>query len=183
MGQSGFSFGCRLPDLCCIRFDMVGDLANYLYSNNMLRYIEGYVQKVNPQKTPQVWEKGRQGGDRGRANTLGRLQLRTAEAPADCAKYSAGGLRFARSWKSVQALIPCLLAPSQRHVQVVGALLDAEAQEEFVINLILSVRSLLPVDQVRRQRYRGRELGGQGQEGVHPSCKFKAERRASSSEL
>lgn len=39
-------------------------------------------------------------------------------------------------------------------MQVVGALLDAEAQEEFVINLILSVRSLLPVDQVRPQRYR-----------------------------
>ena len=48
---------------------MVGDLANYLYSNNMLRYIEGYVQKVNPQKTPQVWEEGRQRRDRGRANT------------------------------------------------------------------------------------------------------------------
>ena len=33
--------------------------------------------------------------------------------------------------------------------QVVGALLDAEAAEEFITNLILSVRSLLPVDQVR----------------------------------
>ncbi len=30
--------------------------------------------------------------------------------------------------------------------QVVGALLDAEAQDEFINNLILSVRSLLPVD-------------------------------------
>jgi clathrin heavy chain len=31
---------------------------------------------------------------------------------------------------------------------VVGALLDCEAPEEFVNNLILSVRSLLPVDQL-----------------------------------
>ncbi len=27
---------------------MVADLTLYLYSNNMLRYIEGYVQKVLP---------------------------------------------------------------------------------------------------------------------------------------
>lgn len=32
----------------CDRFDMVGDLTTYLYNNNMLRYIEGYVQKVCP---------------------------------------------------------------------------------------------------------------------------------------
>jgi clathrin heavy chain len=31
-------------------------------------------------------------------------------------------------------------------VQVVGALLDCEAPDDFVNNLILSVRSLLPVD-------------------------------------
>ena len=36
----------------CDRFDMVEDLTQFLYSNNMLRYIEGYVQKVNPQKAP-----------------------------------------------------------------------------------------------------------------------------------
>lgn len=33
---------------------MVEDLTQYLYANNMLRYIEGYVQKVAPGKTPQV---------------------------------------------------------------------------------------------------------------------------------
>ncbi len=38
----------------CDRYDMVGDLTHYLYTNNMLRYIEGYVQKVNPAKAPQV---------------------------------------------------------------------------------------------------------------------------------
>lgn len=59
----------------CDRFDMVEDLTQYLYSNNMLRYIEGYVQKVNPSKTPDV----------------------------------------------------------------VGALLDAEATEDFITNLIISV--------------------------------------------
>ena len=63
---------------------MVGDLTHYLYSNNMLRYIEGYVQKVNPGKAPQV----------------------------------------------------------------VGALLDSEASDDFVNNLILSVRSLIPVEQL-----------------------------------
>jgi clathrin heavy chain len=31
-------------------------------------------------------------------------------------------------------------------VQVVGALLDCEAPDDFINNLILSVRSLLPVD-------------------------------------
>jgi len=68
----------------CDRFDMVADLTQYLYSNNMLRYIEGYVQKVNPGKAPQV----------------------------------------------------------------VGGLLDAEAPDDFVNNLILSVRSLIPVEQL-----------------------------------
>ena len=33
---------------------MVGDLTRYLYGKGMVRYIEGYAQKVNPQKTPQV---------------------------------------------------------------------------------------------------------------------------------
>lgn len=32
--------------------------------------------------------------------------------------------------------------------QVVGALLDAEAPDDFINNLLLSVRSLLPVDQL-----------------------------------
>lgn len=77
-------FCCRPLINVCDRFDMVGDLTHYLYSNNMLRYIEGYVQKVNPGKAPQV----------------------------------------------------------------VGALLDSEASDEFVNNLILSVRSLIPVEQL-----------------------------------
>ena len=46
----------RLPDQrplinVCDRFDMVDDLTHYLYSNNMSKYIELYVQKVNPMKT------------------------------------------------------------------------------------------------------------------------------------
>ncbi|DBA67143.1 hypothetical protein WJX79_007694 [Trebouxia sp. C0005] len=84
-----FLMEAKLPDArplinVCDRFDMVGDLTHYLYTNNMLRYIEGYVQKVNPGKAPQV----------------------------------------------------------------VGALLDSEASDEFVNNLILSVRSLIPVEQL-----------------------------------
>ncbi|KAF7150229.1 hypothetical protein RHSIM_Rhsim02G0065500 [Rhododendron simsii] len=38
----------------CDRFGFVPDLTHYLYSNNMLRYIEGYVQKVNPGNAPLV---------------------------------------------------------------------------------------------------------------------------------
>ena len=75
---------CRPLINVCDRHDMVGDLTHYLFSNNMLRYIEGYVQKVNPSKAPQV----------------------------------------------------------------VGGLLDAEASDEFINNLILSVRSLIPVEQL-----------------------------------
>ena len=82
--QTAHDIACRPLINVCDRFDMVGDLTHYLYSNNMLRYIEGYVQKVNPGKAPQV----------------------------------------------------------------VGALLDAEASDEFVNNLILSVRSLIPVEQL-----------------------------------
>ncbi|PRW61204.1 clathrin heavy chain [Chlorella sorokiniana] len=82
-----FLMEANLPDArplinVCDRFDMVGDLTLYLYQKNMFRYIEGYVQKVNPQKAPQV----------------------------------------------------------------VGALLDAEADDGFINNLILSVRSLIPVE-------------------------------------
>lgn len=82
-----FLMEANLPDArplinVCDRFDMVGDLTAYLYQKGMVRYIEGYVQKVNPQKAPAV----------------------------------------------------------------VGALLDAEADEAFINNLILSVRSLVPVE-------------------------------------
>jgi clathrin heavy chain len=49
----------RLPDQrplinVCDRFDMVDELTQYLYNNNMTKYIELYVTKVNPMKTPQV---------------------------------------------------------------------------------------------------------------------------------
>ncbi|RLM85368.1 Clathrin heavy chain 2 -like protein [Panicum miliaceum] len=61
---------------------LANDLTHYLYTNNMLRYIEGYVQKVNPGNAPLV----------------------------------------------------------------VGQLLDDECPEDFIKGLILSVRSLLPVE-------------------------------------
>ena len=46
-----FLMEAKLPDArplinVCDRFDMVADLTTYLYANNMLRYIEGYAQKV-----------------------------------------------------------------------------------------------------------------------------------------
>ena len=54
----------NLPDArplinVCDRHDLVPDLTLYLYQKNMYRYIEGYVQKVNPQKAPQAsWGQG-----------------------------------------------------------------------------------------------------------------------------
>ncbi|GMN23677.1 hypothetical protein TIFTF001_000226 [Ficus carica] len=82
-----FLMEAKLPDArplinVCDRFGFVPDLTHYLYTNNMLRYIEGYVQKVNP----------------------GNAHL------------------------------------------VVGQLLDDECPEDFIKGLILSVRSLLPVE-------------------------------------
>eukprot|EP00217_Crustomastix_stigmatica_P007377 CAMPEP_0183790040 /NCGR_PEP_ID=MMETSP0803_2-20130417/775_1 /TAXON_ID=195967 /ORGANISM="Crustomastix stigmata, Strain CCMP3273" /LENGTH=1665 /DNA_ID=CAMNT_0026034229 /DNA_START=270 /DNA_END=5267 /DNA_ORIENTATION=+ len=81
-----FLMEAKLPDArplmnVCDRYGFVHDLTTYLFNNNMMRYIEGYVQKVNPTNAPVV----------------------------------------------------------------VGALLDVECNEEFIKNLILSVRSLLPV--------------------------------------
>jgi clathrin heavy chain len=40
--------------IVCDRFDFVHDLVLYLYQNNMAKYIEIYVQKVNPGRTPAV---------------------------------------------------------------------------------------------------------------------------------
>jgi hypothetical protein len=36
------------------KHDLVEDLTSYLYNASLLKYIEGYVQKVSPQKTPKV---------------------------------------------------------------------------------------------------------------------------------
>ncbi|KAK8629636.1 hypothetical protein V6N13_078469 [Hibiscus sabdariffa] len=52
-----FLMEAKLPDArplinVCDRFGFVPDLTHYLYTNNMLRYIEGYVQKVNPGNAP-----------------------------------------------------------------------------------------------------------------------------------
>uniref|UniRef100_A0A7S3Q7D3 Clathrin heavy chain n=1 Tax=Chaetoceros debilis TaxID=122233 RepID=A0A7S3Q7D3_9STRA len=38
----------------CDRFDFVDELTDYLYLNSLLQYIEVYVTKVSPAKTPQV---------------------------------------------------------------------------------------------------------------------------------
>ncbi|KAF1331725.1 Clathrin heavy chain, partial [Globisporangium splendens] len=38
----------------CDRYDFVEELTQYLYSNNLLKYIDVYVTKVSPQKTPSV---------------------------------------------------------------------------------------------------------------------------------
>lgn len=47
-----FLMEAKLPDArplinVCDRFGFVPDLTHYLYTSNMLRYIEGYVQKVS----------------------------------------------------------------------------------------------------------------------------------------
>nr|AQQ11752.1 clathrin heavy chain 2 [Chara australis] len=82
-----FLLDIKLPDSrplinVCDRFNYVPQLIHHLYSNKLLRYIEGYVQKVNPGNT---------------------------------------------------------------HI-VVGKLIDEEAPEDFIKGLIISVRSLLPVE-------------------------------------
>ncbi|XP_020680390.1 clathrin heavy chain 1 [Dendrobium catenatum] len=87
-----FLMEAKLPDArplinVCDRHGFVPDLTHYLYTNNMLRYIEGYVQKVNPGNAPMV----------------------------------------------------------------VGQLLDDECPEDFIKGLILSVRSLLPVEPLVEQ--------------------------------
>jgi clathrin heavy chain len=38
----------------CDRFDFIDEMTAYLYSNQMLKYIEVYTQKVSPQKSPMV---------------------------------------------------------------------------------------------------------------------------------
>jgi clathrin heavy chain len=40
--------------IVCDRFNFVHDLVLYLYQNNLQKYIEIYVQKVNPARTPAV---------------------------------------------------------------------------------------------------------------------------------
>ncbi|RUS20583.1 clathrin, heavy polypeptide, isoform CRA_b, partial [Endogone sp. FLAS-F59071] len=40
--------------IVCDRFDFVHDLVLYLFHNNLQKYIEIYVQKVNPSRTPAV---------------------------------------------------------------------------------------------------------------------------------
>lgn len=40
--------------IVCDRFNFVHDLVMYLYKNNLQKYIEIYVQKVNPQRLPAV---------------------------------------------------------------------------------------------------------------------------------
>ena len=54
-----FLMEAKLPDPrplihVCDRFDFVEELTAYLYNNNLQKYIEVYVQKVSPQKTPMV---------------------------------------------------------------------------------------------------------------------------------
>eukprot|EP01082_Thalassiosira_pseudonana_P006578 g6201.t1 g6201 contig20:1067736-1072922(-) len=49
----------KLPDPrplihVCDRFDFVDELTEYLYLNSLLQYVEVYVTKVSPTKTPQV---------------------------------------------------------------------------------------------------------------------------------
>ncbi|XP_039057209.1 clathrin heavy chain 1-like [Hibiscus syriacus] len=57
--MKNFLMKAKLPDTrplinVCDRFGFIPDLTHYLYTNNMLRYIEGYVQKVNPGNAPLV---------------------------------------------------------------------------------------------------------------------------------
>ncbi|KYQ93795.1 clathrin heavy chain [Tieghemostelium lacteum] len=82
----------KLPDqlpliIVCDRYEFIADLTNYLYKNNLSKYIEAYVQKINPVNTPLV----------------------------------------------------------------VGALLDLDCQEDYLRNLIMSVRNMCSADALVEQ--------------------------------
>eukprot|EP00953_Heterococcus_sp_UTEX-ZZ885_P024994 13617-Heterococcus_DN1.PRE.2 len=54
-----FLMDAKLPDPrplihVCDRHDFIEEMTGYLYTNNQQKYIEVYVQKVSPQKTPMV---------------------------------------------------------------------------------------------------------------------------------
>lgn len=54
-----FLMDAKLPDpkpliYVCDRHGFIEEMTGYLYSNNLKKYIEVYVQKVSPPKTPQV---------------------------------------------------------------------------------------------------------------------------------
>ena len=78
----------------CDRYDFIEEMTAYLYNSNLQKYIEVYVQKVSPQKTPQV----------------------------------------------------------------VGKLLDLEANEEFVKNILNSVGQMCPVAELVEQVERRNRL-------------------------
>ncbi len=89
----------KLPDqlpllIVCDRFGFVDDLTRYLYKNNMSRYIEAYVQRINPINTPIV----------------------------------------------------------------VGALIDIGCNEDYIKNLVMSVRSLCPVESLVEQAEKRNKL-------------------------
>jgi len=89
----------KLPDqlpliIVCDRFGFVDDLTRYLYKGNMSRYIEAYVQRINPINTPVV----------------------------------------------------------------VGALIDIGCSEDYIKNLIMSVRSLCPVEPLVEQAEKRNKL-------------------------
>eukprot|EP01104_Vermistella_antarctica_P012360 TRINITY_DN3564_c0_g1_i1.p1 TRINITY_DN3564_c0_g1~~TRINITY_DN3564_c0_g1_i1.p1 ORF type:complete len:1650 (+),score=639.09 TRINITY_DN3564_c0_g1_i1:193-5142(+) len=82
----------KLPDqlpfiIVCDRFDFVNDMTLYLYNNNMSKFIEAYVQKINPAKTPLV----------------------------------------------------------------IGALLDVDCNEDYIKNMVLSVRNQCPAEELVAQ--------------------------------
>ncbi|KAJ3447117.1 clathrin heavy chain [Anaeramoeba flamelloides] len=70
--------------IVCDRFDFVEDLTRYLYKNSATSYIETYVQKINPNKAPQV----------------------------------------------------------------IGTLLDLDVNEDYIKELIMSIRGLIPVNEL-----------------------------------
>ena len=140
---------CRPLINVCDRYDMVNELTRYLYSSNMLRYIEGYAQKVRLACCPPAAALRTQGPQcrawhKGRHTFLERAS----------AKYSS----CCRNWRQLRLLCSCddnacLLANTTamqvspaKAPQVVGALLDVEAPDDFITNLILSIRSLIPVE-------------------------------------
>ncbi|KAL8144041.1 hypothetical protein V2J09_017073 [Rumex salicifolius] len=117
-----FLMEAKLPDArplinVCDRFGFVPDLTHYLYRNNMLRYIEGYVQKV-------------------------RI-IHVAMSCLTFLMFRSLYFKLFKSWSTRHFVVQ--VNPGNAPL-VVGQLLDDECPEDFIKGLILSVRSLLPVE-------------------------------------
>lgn len=150
----------RLPDQrplinVCDRFDMVDELTQYLYNNNMTKYIELYVTKVRrcvpraaPRRPLRV-PRSPQAAAPGPTAAPSWLQLLAPPPPRHAIPPLACSLTLVPSACHLCALLSLTVARQVNPMmtpKVAGALLDADCGEDFVRTLILSVRGMCPAE-------------------------------------